>query len=163
MKCNNLSRNFVIFSVLTILSACSSNIVRTVDESSRDLSGKYNGSWIGKAIITNSTQRYGDWVLRCKDPESKFVLNVEDGRVTLGHHENAPVTYIDNKGRFKFTIKTNKSMQASIGSEASLDNGNIKIVLDGKLGEQDPNGMYVLGVAQFGYNGCMSKVSYVKT
>jgi len=162
MNCTSVLRCAMTIGVLSILSACGKTMIKPVEEGSRDQSGKYNGNWIGKTTITNSSQRHGNWLLNCKEPNSEFFLEITDGKVTLANLDNSPETYIDSEGKFRFVIDTNRNMQASISSEASVDNGNIKVFLDGRLNDEHPTGQFVLGVAQFGYNGCLSKVSYAR-
>jgi len=146
----------------TLLSACGSNLVKPVDEGSRDTSGAFDGIWVGETTKTNSSQRHGDWLVNCKDPNLKFNLNVKAGQISIGNNDNVPVTYIDENGRFRFTIETDHKMEETLASEASLTNGNVKIFIDGELGAEGPKGKYIVGVAQFGYRGCTSQMVYAR-
>lgn len=158
MKISLLINHGFLFIAVLLLSACSTNFA-TVDESQRDTTGTYDGAWEGVTVKTRSPQQFGDWRAQCADPEIDVVFTINRGKLSLQGEDEVHHAYVDANGRFRVVIPTVHRAQESAASEAGL-NSNVKLFIVGNLGSKQPSGKFIVGIAEFAYNGCTSSMTF---
>ena len=70
------------------------------------------------------------------------------------------MTNVSSRGYFMFEIPLEEKAQASGRSDQTLADGSRKVFFRGTLEEQKLTGNYMVGIKQFGWQGCSSKVVY---
>ncbi len=143
-----------------VLQGCASTVLKQVSESNRDETGQYDGNWKGTIKSTASKQSLGgNWTLTCGDRAGTNlgIISVVDGVATIGKR-NISTAFVNQSGKFRFEIPIEEVAAASGTSDATISNGKMTILMYGSL--ESGTGKYTLGIAQFGNNGCSSKVVY---
>lgn len=163
MKNNN--NNKIITTVSIVFAAmltqgCASTVLSSVSESNRDVSGTYDGTWKAVVVSTSSIQSMGaNWRVTCSDRtgEEYGPLIVENGVLQFGSYDSENVS---SSGKFRLAVPLKERAAASNTSDSQLHNSGMKVILNGSLERE--SGKLTFGFAQFGYQGCTSKVKYEK-
>ncbi len=145
------------------LQGCASTALRPVSEDNKYTSSKYNGNWQSKAVRTASKQyAAGGWELTCADLAGSDLgtINVNNGVATLGNGNNISTTFVNKAGKFRFEIPTTEVAAAHGTSDFSLNNTQMKVILHGSLKKE--SGKLTFAIAEFGHNGCTTKVAFNK-
>ncbi len=143
------------------LLGCASTVVTKVDQSDRDTSGAFDGVWNAKIVDTTTNQPLGgNWKVSCTDRTGEDLGNflVSNGEATIV--KDVPGTYVSSSGRFRFSMPIAEVAAASGTSDSSITNGKSTYILYGSL--ETGKGTSLVGIAQFGNNGCRSKVAFKK-
>jgi len=139
---------------------CASTVLSPVSDSKRDATGAYDGKWKAVVTSTSSIQSVGNnWRVSCPDQTGQTFepLTVVDGVMSLSSTESANVS---SSGKFRFEMPLKERAAASSTSDSALNSTGMKLILNGSL--EAGTGKLTVGVAQFGYRGCTSKIKYEK-
>ncbi|OED37851.1 hypothetical protein AB833_22310 [Chromatiales bacterium (ex Bugula neritina AB1)] len=146
-----------------LLQGCASTKLKQVHRADRAISGAFDGTWKGEVISTAATQPGpGDWVMNCGDLSGTEIgqIAVVDGVANFGPHSESSTAYVNESGKFRFVIPMAEVATASGRSDSSISNGKMTFIMYGSL--QSQRGTMVYGIAQFGNNGCASKVKFTR-
>jgi len=151
-----VSRFSVIFtlSCSIVLSGCGT--IKAVSHDDRDTSGKFDGHWLGTFKRTPGVQYpVGGWELNCYNYEGGVVgLYIEKGIINVVNNDRTYSAFINEDGQFRIELPTEEVMTESIASDFALDQGQVTLILSGKLGKAQPTARFVVGVKEFDNDGC---------
>ncbi len=147
-----------LFSSIVLLSTGCSTVVT---KESRDTTGQFDGSWSGEVFRASSPQTAQGWTYTCSDLSQKAPMTVSDGVVSITLEDQKFSTYINSDGRFKIKMDAGRT-RASSSSEIPLSNPNVRLFITGNLAKSPASGALVIGLAEIGYHGCKSKMTYTK-
>lgn len=148
----------LIFSV--VLTGCAGSVAMSTPESARVTTGAYDGVWEVNVLKSAGLQYVSGWQLSCGDMRHTFQIEVTDGAITLDNGKTARTAYVSNSGRFKMNFPIDHEASASVNSGTTMANGDMKIILRGKLDESKSVGFLTYGIAEFGYGGCTAKTRF---
>ena len=152
---------------LAVLAGCAGTVSRPVAESARDTSGRHDGLWTATVKSPGGRQNIERWVFDCGAQDFAVPLSVDDGRIFVrsGIWQEAtrdePV-YIDESGRFRMEIPSENVARAGPGSDSQMSDGRVTYILQGRLDEEEPRGLFVYGVRQFVDRGCTYRVDFAR-
>jgi len=157
------TRFFGIAAICTALTlqACGSAPVK---DSDRDQSGAFDGKWQMSVDKFAGLQYIENWNFTCNNPAFSNDLIVASGKVILKPWRNSNKSYttnVDGKGRFVFELPLKSKATASGASATTIANGTRKLIVSGNL--RKSSGSYMFGIKQFGWQGCRSKVKFIKS
>jgi len=135
-----------------VLSACSS--FSTVSDSDRDATGQFDGEWVGTFQRTASRQQLpGTWFVNCSNREGRVVVfTVKNGRMTSNLTSGEAIeTNVSKSGRFRLVVPTEREVDANGTS-------NLTWIVQGSLGKAPASGQFIEGIAEFGNQGCTTKM-----
>lgn len=159
MRISSSQKVFAVIITLLLIQGCAT---KSVADSNRDRSGAYDGQWQAKILKGPSTQYIQNWVVNCNRPAFDMDMSVSQGQVVVSAvgSEDSITTNIDSSGKFAFVIPLADKAQASGNSATVLTNGNRRLFLKGNLSESKQKGSFTMGIQQFGWQGCTSKVRF---
>jgi len=143
-----------------VLATGCAGLVNPVSEGDRDTSGAYDGRWVATHGFTADTQTVQGWRMNCSAPAESFGLLVADGTLKVAGGEPEVETYVSAGGKFRLEMPTSSEIRESVGSDSSISDGKITMILQGNLSETEPGGLFTMGIAQLGNSGCTSKYSF---
>ncbi len=142
--------------VIGLVAGCAGTI-SPVSSRDKDTSGTYDGTWVARHVHTTDTQTYQDWRFSCSKPMDAIALTVAQGVIKPANTKTRLETFVSSTGRFRLEVPLRAKASESGGSDFSIDDGKMTIILSGNLAESKRRGKMVLGVSQFGNSGCTSK------
>ena len=159
MKLRKTVATTALLSSMILLQACASS---AVSDENRDTAGLYDGVWKASIQPRAGLMYIGNWTVHCDNPGFDTSVVVNNGKAFLGNpnSENFQSTNVSSRGYFSFEIPLENKARDSISSSSALADGRRKLFFRGTLGKQSPTGSYRVGVKQFGWQGCSSKVIY---
>lgn len=160
MSHRHLPKLVAAVALATIVSGCAGTVARPTPESARVTSGTYDGIWQVNVMKSAGTQYVGKWNLSCDDMRTTFNINVIDGAIVLEDENKSKKTYVSDKGRFKMYFPIAHKASASQQSSTTMANGNMKIILRGRLDRAKSVGYLTYGIAELGYGGCTAKTRF---
>jgi len=104
-----------------------------------------------------------NWHMSCESKPHTMELAVNEGQVFLkmgSHNTKFQTTNIDSNGRFSFVVPLVNHATASINSASSLVAGQRRLIINGNLGKAKPSGEFIVGIKQFGWQGCRTSVDF---
>ncbi len=143
-----------------LLQACASGPVK---DSQRDTSGKFDGNYRMNVQKMAGLQYVENWNMNCGGKAYSVPVTVKKGQAIIGlsvQGKKSFPTNIDDKGRFQLTIPLNKKASASGASATTMADGRRRLIVEGNLAKG--SGSLVVGIKQFGWQGCRANVKYVK-
>ncbi len=157
----NRSKAVLVSAILsaTLLTSCGA-VPMQVKSEDRDVAGLYDGVWNVAIAKGRALQYVQNWQFTCGDMSSSFHIAVDDGTIELESSKTTVTGYVSDKGRFKIYLPIEGDASASGRSDSSINNGERKVVLRGRLGEENGVGYITYGIAEFGYAGCTSKARF---
>lgn len=138
------------------LIGCAGTVAKETSESDKNTTGDYDGEWGVEVLKAASSQQLGNWILSCGDMRRKFTVSVEDGVITVGDK----TAFVSNEGKFKMYMPIETKAEATGTSARSMSNGDMKIILRGRLSKSDSAGFLTFGIAEMGYGGCTAKTKF---
>ena len=145
-----------------LLSAACAGLITPVSEKNRDASGTYDGRWVATHVFTANTQTVQRWRMNCSEPTESFRMAVVNGVLIAQGSDGAVETYVNTDGKFRLEMPTSSEIREAGGSDFSLSDGKVTIILQGDLSDAEPEGLFTFGIAQLGNSGCTSKYSFAK-
>ena len=146
------------------LGACAGNVSRPVPEESRDTSGRHDGLWVAKVDTPGGQQTIERWQFKCGPLSFEWPFEVRDGVARINFEDGGETTvheaFVARSGRFRLEMPLDVRARASGGSDSQISNGEVKLILEGDLGDAEPRGYYVEGIRDFLYRGCRQRVEY---
>ncbi len=143
----------------TLLTSCGA-VPKQIDSENRDTSGQYDGVWDVSVGKGRTLQYVQNWQFNCGDMSNSFQFAVRDGTIGLQSSKANVTGYVSSQGRFKMYLPIEGEASASGTSDSSINNGERRLVLQGRLGEETGEGFFTVGIAEFGYAGCTSKTQF---
>ena len=144
----------------TLLSACSGFVARQTSEQDRDTSGRFDGPWRVSVAKGAEVQHVQNWTFNCGDMTSEFDILIQDGTFNLRSNASTATSYVSKDGNFKISLPLTGKASASGRSDSSINNGERRLILSGRLGSDKPAGIITYGIADFGWSGCTSKTKF---
>jgi len=143
------------------LSSCAGSVAMRTSEADREQTGQFDGMWQVDVQKAAGIQYVGAWQMNCGDMRHKFNITVEDGTISAEDGKGKiKKAYVSNKGRFKLILPIRHKSSESGQSDATMSNGNMQIILRGRLSDKDSVGYITYGVAEVGYGGCTAKTKF---
>jgi len=154
-------RSVLALAAILVLSGCANTVSREVADNNRDTSGRYDGTWMVVILPAASIQTIEQWRFQCDGMEGQFPVDVRDGKLFAakdgdGFHQ----TNVSRKGKFRLNMPTADMFQESARSSASIYASDVTYIVQGSLAGKQPSGYLTAGVAQFGNNGCTTKLQF---
>lgn len=161
---NNLTVLLLPITLALSLLGCASPMTEQTTMEERDYSGRYDGLWGVEIHRSPGVQYLQNWQMSCANLEDETNLLIKNGKImSVGGQDTSQTnTYISLNGKFRYIQPSSQTLRESGGSDATLDNGAVKIIFNGKLNQGKGKGFLTIGVAQFGYDGCKSKVTFTR-
>jgi len=156
-----LARMSVIAVAAVALQACATTTSRIVSDDQRSTDGKYDGNWTFQVAKPAGLQYLpGNWEISCGGEQFDFKASVKNGVMTLTG-KNMPNTTINvgRNGQFRGEWALNKDASTNSGSDMTLASAKRKLIFQGKLKGSSADGLYTIGISDFGYQGCNRNVS----
>jgi len=146
---------------ILLLQGCASAVV---SDSDRDTTGRYDGNWQATVLKGARVQYVENWQLSCDAREFDINIVVKDGVVNVlsPDGDQALKTNVNADGRFSLELPLESQARSSARSATTLANGTRKLFLRGNLASDSPRGRFKIGIKQFAWQGCTSKVVYEK-
>lgn len=150
--------------ISTVLSGCAGTVSKPVAEANKDPSFQYDGVYLATVKHAGGIQYIESWEFNCSPQEFEFQFAVNESVVDMGTNEAGvqQTGFVDKDGRFRVPIPTDNAIRASGRSDATIDNGQVTIILQGELKGDKPFGYYVQGVKQFNNKGCSYRMNFTK-
>jgi len=123
---------------------------------------KYDGDWRAVMRETAVVQQVQDYQFDCAPFTESFFLRVKSGfaagfmEADENYSFNVP---LDGRGRFKAFIPTNTAY--TYKDVAIERESNIVLVLEGELAVGKKSGLFTIGDAAIGGQGCATQVQFV--
>jgi len=147
---------------LRVMMGCAST---SVSEKDRDTSGTFNGIWKVDVAKGSAIQYIQRWQMSCGDLEHTFYIEVKDGVVNLAGQQVEEKTFISADGQFKMVVPVKSMATSNVNSGSTFTDGSMRIILAGTLSDNSKKakGRMTYGIADFGYDGCKSTASFIKS
>ena len=143
------------------LTGCAGTVAMKTSQTDRDQTGAYDGVWQVDVQKAAGLKYVGNWQMRCGDMRQTFNITVVDGTVGVEKGDQVIKAYVSDKGRFKLFYPLDVKAKESGTSGGMMSNGDTKIILRGRLGE-NTDGYFTYGIAEVGYGGCTAKTKFKK-
>lgn len=143
------------------LTGCAGTVAMKTKQSDRDRTGAFDGVWQVDVQKSAGLQYVGNWQVQCGDMRQVFSITVADGTVGIKKGDGVIKAYVSDKGQFKLFYPLDTKAKASGASSTTMTNGDSKIILRGRLGD-NTDGYITYGVAEVGYSGCTAKTKFNK-
>jgi len=139
---------------VSVVQGCAVSSLKEVSENDRDLSGEFEGRWIGRVTSTASRQPIGRGFLACSDGTGRtYSFIVSDGNIST----STASSFVDSDGNFRIVAPSNIRYSVQGGSKVTGDNNLIlRGSLKSKVGFEKHTSSALNG------NGCSSKLELVK-
>jgi len=161
----NQDRKLAIVLLFSTFVASCAGTLGGVKEENRDTTGKYDGVWSVEVQKAAGIQYVGKWNMHCGNMQNTFYVRVDDGALTDRKSADAKKAFVSSDGVFKLTQPLSNEASASGASSTTMANGDMKLILTGKLVPDGENstGRITYGIAEIGYGGCTAKTKYTLT
>lgn len=148
--------------IAQLLTACAGGVIKPTSEIDKDTTGQFDGLWAVTVSKGASLQYIQNWQFDCGDMSHQFEMTVVDGAINVESDSSEATAYVAANGSFKLQLPLDDVAEASGISDVPIANGKQQLILVGTLGDRDSTGYLTLGVAEFGYAGCTSKVNFTR-
>lgn len=146
---------------LMLVTGCAPTAIRPVTQENRNMTNAYDGNWQVNIREAGGLQYgQGNWTYRCGGEAGEFPMAVNDSVAQIPYQQKLYDTYVDDAGKFRFEIPLDVEARASGTSDSSIYQNKMTLIVTGSLKEQ--SGLLVWGVAEFGNDGCKSKLTMVR-
>lgn len=144
------------------LTSCVANVSSQVKESSKDQSGKFDGTWLAEVQKSAGRQPMpGNWIANCDGSPWNFTLRIADGVAKNNLRGSKEKAFVSSTGDFRFDIPVKSVAKEAAGSDRSLSLAKQTMIVYGNL--EKGKGRFTNAVAEFGNNGCTAIIEFSRT
>lgn len=162
MSNSRLGAAFGLSIALVLLSGCAA---KAVSDANRDTTGSFDGEWQVLGQKSPAIQHINNWQFHCNSEPFEFRIRVAKGKAYFGGVSGSgqKITNVGKDGEFTFIVPLDTKAKESGSSARSITNGNRRVFFKGNLSNNSLKGSYTVGVQQFAWQGCRSKVKFEKS